>query len=97
MQHIQNKLSVLTAATRLIAIPGINMLDYKNFPPTEITNITNRIQIIDINQTTKVITIPQSTKQTKRNIFGALKGQIIFNSDFDAPLPDEIINLYYGE
>ena len=35
--------------------------------------------------------------QPRRRVFGTAKGQIWMSDDFDAPLPDDILKLFYGE
>jgi prevent-host-death family protein len=36
-------------------------------------------------------------EKNKGNIIGLLKGQFVVPDDFDDPLPDDLLKLFYGE
>ncbi|MDQ5921063.1 MAG: hypothetical protein QG673_1119 [Pseudomonadota bacterium] len=91
----QNKLSKLTYATAgLFLIQGISpVLNYNVAQPTF---LSQDLQIPGVEQY-QTYTMLKQTKLKRRRLFGSLKGKVTINENFDKPLPENIINSYYGE
>ena len=79
-----------------MAKPAINIYDAKTHLSRLVDEAAAGAEIIIARGGKPVAKLGRLTPKTRKIRFGALKGKVTVASDFDAPLPDELVAAFEG-